>query len=833
MIVAASPAIPKLYVDFVDSDIVTGLIDSAYVVARAGTGTDSATVSSIIIEDVDANFINALTIGADSLGGQAPSHYLDYNNFTNTPSIPTLYADFVDSGIVTGLIDSSYVAARSSTAGTDSATVSAIIINDVDANFINALTIGADSLGGQAPSHYLDYNNFTNTPTIPTLYVNFVDSTQVTKIINSVDFVDSTDVSNIITADVDAAFINALTIDADTLGGQNGAYYLNYNNFTNKPTILDSSQVQTVSRNGLVASDAGGDGSFTYDSSTGNFTYTGPSATETRAHFSGGTGITYNAGTGAFSTTDGEIVHDNLSGFVANEHIDHTSVSITAGKGLSGGGTIASTRTLDIDSANVRGMFSGGVGITYSSGTGVISAPQALDSTSNPTFNQLRGPATFIIDPATIGDNTGTVRILGNLTVEGTTTTINSTDVSVNDKTFIIADSASDSSGLNGAGIIWGNADTIPSNPTFKYNHTQARFDANRPINSTSFIGALTGNADTSTEATNVTVSANNSTDESTFVTFVDGATGTQGIETDTALVYNPSSNTMFFGGTTNGTAISQGSLVLKNAGTASYIDFYCESSNAHYTRIQSAAHADYSGNITLTLPTTTGTVALLSDVTDSVATINLINSTVDSAYVALREANNLSVITDFKDFVYTPSTATATFQDSDDNGNTLTYTVGKINVFFNGAKLVDTTDYTATNGTSVSLNGVFADSGDTVIISTIGVANQIDLAINTADSDLTTTNANQVVDTFAKASYRSAKYFVQFSHPSDSKFHTTEVLLVHNGSAVTMTQYGDVKTDSSLGTIDADISGSNVRLLVTPSFTNTNVDVRRIHIPV
>ena len=42
--------------------------------------------------------------------------------------------------------------------------------------------------------------------------------------------------------------------------------------------------------------------------------------------------------------------------------------------------------------------------------------------------------------------------------------------------------------------------------------------------------------------ATSITVSANNSTDETTYPVFVDGATGTQGAETDTGLSYNPSS---------------------------------------------------------------------------------------------------------------------------------------------------------------------------------------------------------------------------------------------------------------------------------------------------
>ena len=55
--------------------------------------------------------------------------------------------------------------------------------------------------------------------------------------------------------------------------------------------------------------------------------------------------------------------------------------------------------------------------------------------------------------------------------------------------------------------------------------------------------GDLTGTADTATVATNVT--ANNSTDETVYLTFVDGATGSQGIETDTGLSYNPSTGVL------------------------------------------------------------------------------------------------------------------------------------------------------------------------------------------------------------------------------------------------------------------------------------------------
>jgi hypothetical protein len=60
-------------------------------------------------------------------------------------------------------------------------------------------------------------------------------------------------------------------------------------------------------------------------------------------------------------------------------------------------------------------------------------------------------------------------------------------------------------------------------------------------------------------------------------------------------------------GGASNGVAITNGQIALKNSGAVSKIDFYCESSNAHYTRLQSAPHGSYSGNITLTLPASDG----------------------------------------------------------------------------------------------------------------------------------------------------------------------------------------------------------------------------------
>jgi hypothetical protein len=48
-------------------------------------------------------------------------------------------------------------------------------------------------------------------------------------------------------------------------------------------------------------------------------------------------------------TNESNINHDALLNFISNEHIDHSTVSITAGTGLSGGGNITTSRTLNLD----------------------------------------------------------------------------------------------------------------------------------------------------------------------------------------------------------------------------------------------------------------------------------------------------------------------------------------------------------------------------------------------------------------------------------------------------------------------------------------------------
>ena len=85
-----------------DSNLVISIVDSAYVKLR-----DRFQDSGLVTSTVTKTYVDALNIDADTLDGQTGTFYLDYNNFTNVPSISSL-----DSAGVISLIDSDYIELR-------------------------------------------------------------------------------------------------------------------------------------------------------------------------------------------------------------------------------------------------------------------------------------------------------------------------------------------------------------------------------------------------------------------------------------------------------------------------------------------------------------------------------------------------------------------------------------------------------------------------------------------------------------------------------------------------------------------------------------------------
>ena len=90
------------------------------------------------------------------------------------------------------------------------------------------------------------------------------------------------------------------------------------------------------------------------------------------------------------------------------------------------------------------------------------------------------------------------------------------------------------------------------------------------------------------------------------------------------------------------GMTLNNGVIALKNGGTQSEVRLYCESSNAHYAGLKAPAHADFSGNVTSTLPSVTGTLIGTANA-DAPATTT---SSSDADHVLINDGGVLKKIT-------------------------------------------------------------------------------------------------------------------------------------------------------------------------------------------
>ena len=182
--------------------------------------------------------------------------------------------------------------------------------------------------------------------------------------------------------------------------------------------------------------------------------------------------------------------------------------------------------------------------------------------------------------------------------------------------------------------------------------------------------------------------------------------------------------------------------------------------------------------------------------------------------------ANSLKVYT------YTITTNTSVITGLDNNSNTLLYTVGLESVFINGVRQTSANDYTTTNTAAITLSSN-AVNGDTVEVMAFNPITILD-GVNSA---ITTTTANTLVDSFDKATYRTAKYYIQIS--SNNEYHASEVLLIHNGANVFFTEYAVISSNNSLGIVSANVNGANVDLLVAPAYANSTINTKRITLEV
>ena len=333
--------------------------------------------------------------------------------------------------------------------------------------------------------------------------------------------------------------------------------------------------------------------------------------------------------------TDNQIIFEVDGGdnviFKSSGEIEATSLDISGDADIDG--------TLEADAITVNGTALGTViaGTTVTNATNATNATLAStvtvsDSTANTNF-----PVVFHDESNGLLDDTGALRynpstgelLVPNLTVAGTTTTVDT--VTMNAQNAVVFEGATADANETTLTITDPTADrtiTLPDTTGTVSLVGATETLTNKTLTTPVIAEIDSGSTITLDATTDIILDADGGDiflkdDGTTFGEFTNSST-------DFVIKSTTSDKDIIFKGNDGGSEITAltldmsaagdatfnsnltiegGVINVKNTGTQSEVRLYCESSNAHYAALKAPAHADFSGNITLTLPATTGTL--------------------------------------------------------------------------------------------------------------------------------------------------------------------------------------------------------------------------------
>ena len=579
---------------------------------------------------------------------------------------------------------------------------------------------------------------------------------------------------------------------------------ISYNSSTG---VISSSITQynnSNARQAISVTDAGGDGSLAYNNSTGVITYTGPSAAEVRAHISAGTGVAISNG----QISIGQDVGTTVSPTFNNLNLGYQSY------------------------------------LRFNS-SGSNSTPAILFGNSSGTGGNLSFKRNSDNAVAMSIDADGDVIITGDLTVQGTTTTLNTATLDVEDKNITLNFGSGDtSSTANGAGITIQDAVNSSTDATILWNATSDEFDFSHgitlpdnqkitlgtggdlkiyhngnnsliqdsgtghiQIRSGTFTIGNSGLTKTSavfnsggaqefnhnntkkleTTANGITVSGGvtaTGTNVLSGLTYPtsDGSSG-QALVTDGSgnlsfssisaggnafgtiavsgqsnvvadsnsdtltlvagsnitITTTPGTDTVTINSTASGSAITvqdEGSALSTAAGTLNFVGAGVTATGSGATKTitipgtgtvsEAFKTIAVSGSSNIVADSATDTLTLVAG---SNMTITQNASTDTITFASSGGGGSASASDVRKRFTYTTSSSTTAFTGADDNSQTLSYTLGAVDVYLNGVLQELTTDYAETNTSTITFVNAVASGNVVEIIAyyrTIGTGNSV-----------------------------------------------------------------------------------------------------------
>jgi hypothetical protein len=446
-----------------------------------------STISSLLVTgnaDVSGNFsVDNNTLYVDSnnnrvgIGTSNAQYTLDVLGNVNIDG--TLYVDG-SSGLAGQVLTSSGLGTPfwGNLGDVTAGAANSITIGDSDFNAIvypilSPVTTGVSTVS--VDSDGLAYNPFTNRlgigSAIPSVELDVSGDVNVTKTVTAKNFV----------GDLSAGIATITTLNTGDITVQFAqGTNLNYTGVGTIATLraTNSTLTNLISTDATVTDIDGtnlnytGVGTIATLKST-NSTLTNLTSTDATITDIDGTNLNY-SGVGTVTTlasTNATIT--NLTSTDATiTDIDGTNLN------YSGVGTIATLRST---SATLTNLISTDATVTDIDGTNLNYT--GVGTIATLYTGSITGPAEIVIDPTTIGDNSGSVRIKGDLFVDGTQTIVNSTTVELADFNVGIATTVGTNILLDGAGIGIG-ATGIRKTLSWNNNSTSLKSSENFDLNS-------------------------------------------------------------------------------------------------------------------------------------------------------------------------------------------------------------------------------------------------------------------------------------------------------------------------------------------------------------
>ena len=342
--------------------IIGGINELNDSIGSGGLNTTAQTLIGAINEHDTEIGAASLNTSATTLRGAINEHEADIGNMTFTG----LSATDISAAIRETVAELGQV-----TSLTTSATTAVTAINELDSDLGDRTTLLTSTTNDivsaindlQAQVDVLDSNINNSVGDLTNLTT--VDKTNAVAAINEHEIQINANDSRLDSNDTNfvSRVRNSVSASGDlTYSSATGVFSIDVEEIytaANFDSDLGTSASQSTVRGFVSATDAGGDGSLSYDSGTGVFTYTGPSASEVRAHFSATSPVTLTSGVIA--------VNNATTSTKGIASFNSTDFSVS-----SGAVTIQAERIQDLVGAMVTGNTENGITVTYQDADGTI-----------------------------------------------------------------------------------------------------------------------------------------------------------------------------------------------------------------------------------------------------------------------------------------------------------------------------------------------------------------------------------------------------------------------------------------------------------------------------